>query len=401
VSHFAILGSRGYPNYYGGFETLVRHLTPYLAENGHDVTVYSRAHVHYSTTKSQIIESLEPGAGTIIVRTTVGWDRKSFSTLSFGFSSSLDLAKQGCDAALVLNVANGFFLSRLTRAGIPTCVNVDGIEWKRGKWGPTGKSIFHKGASLTAKHADAVILDSEALDTVWRDEFDRKGVFIPYGAPVLNDTTNDALRAAGLPLSGYVLVVARIVPENNVDLLLDAVDLMDQRPEVIVVGSGNYEHSTVTRLRQLSNEGKVHWLGHISDQDLLDQLWSHAGVYWHGHSVGGTNPALIQALGAGAPTLALRTVFNAEVVRSEVQLVDPDPRVLATSIQEVLESSTMAAELSLHGKRVVEKHYRWPEVCARYEALLTDLVGTRRNSEKQDGHAPFHRDARWGRPEKG
>jgi glycosyltransferase involved in cell wall biosynthesis len=383
VSHFAIVGSRGYPNYYGGFETLVRHLAPYLAEEGHDVTVYSRAHAsrllqyRIATADVDEIEPPGPGAGKIRVRATGGWDRKSLSTLSFGWTSSIDLAKRGCDAALVLNVANGFFLPRLARAGIPTCVNVDGIEWIRGKWGPTGQRVFRRGAALTGKHADAIIVDSEALSAVWKEEFQRDGVFIPYGAPVLGDLDTDALRAAELPSGGYVLVVARIVPENNVDLLLDAVELMPERPEVIVVGAGNYEHSTVTRLRELGTQGKVRWLGHISDQNLLDQLWTHAGVYWHGHSVGGTNPALLQALGAGAPTLALRTPFNAEVIRSEAQLIDPDPKQLAASLQEILDTPALSSEFSTHGKNVVHQHYRWPETCARYEALLSGLVGTR------------------------
>jgi glycosyltransferase involved in cell wall biosynthesis len=383
VSEFAILGSRGYPSYYGGFETLVRHLAPYLAEHGHNVTVYSRE-TNSEQSNLQLAsrdlsdETVEGGSkGHIRVRVTRGWDRKSISTLTFGESASRDLAKRDFDAVLVLNVAHGYFLPRLQRAGIATCINVDGMEWKRGKWGKLGKRVFHRGASLTSRYADSVVIDSEALRWVWRTEFNRDGVYIPYGAPVLNDVGTEELEAAGLPTGGYVLLVTRIVPENNVDLLLDAIELMKDRPEIIVVGEGNYEHPTVSRLQSLHSEGRLRWLGLISNQRLLDQLWAHAGVYWHGHSVGGTNPALLQALGAGAPTLCLHTPFNSEVIRSDSQLVDPDPQLLANSIGDILSSPTLSAELGAHGKEVVRTHYRWPDVCAQYESVLLELAGTR------------------------
>lgn len=382
VRKFAILGSRGYPSHYGGFETLVRYLAPYLAERGHEVTVYDRG---TAAGPAPLPESAVPpsgplhtdDAGSILVRTTRGIDRKSISTLSFGFTSSVDLAQRGCDAALVLNVANGFFLPRLQRAGIPTCVNVDGIEWCRGKWGTLGRKVFRMGAVRTARYADAVIADSVALRWAWKAEFGRDSTFIPYGAPVLDDVGTDQLRAAGLPLGGYVLVVARIVPENNVDILLDAIECMEERPEVIVVGGGNYQHATVDRLRRLAAEQHVRWLGQLSNQPLLDQLWAHAGVYWHGHSIGGTNPALLQALGAGAPTIALRTPFNAEVIRADRQLVDADPERVAVAIREVLTSSSLSEEFATHGQSVVRTHYDWSDVCGQYESLLLDLVGMR------------------------
>ena len=357
----AILGSRGYPSYYGGFETLVRHLAPYLVQRGHAVTVYGRGHEQRATT----------GGQDVIVRTTWGIDKKSTSTLTYGLTGSLDLTRQGCNSALILNVANGFFLKRLQRHGIRTCVNVDGLEWMRGKWGPAGKAVFRRGAALTARYADELVFDSEALRTFWEDRFARgEGHFIPYGAPVLHSVGTDRLKAAGLPEGGYVLVVARLVPENNVDLLLDAIDLLAPRPEVIVVGSGNYKSELVARVTRLDAERRVRWLGHLSDQDLLDQLWANAAVYWHGHSVGGTNPALLQALGAGAPTLALDTAFNREVLGSTRQLVSGNVSVLAQRIEELQSSSYLVTAFKESGKATVAARYNWDSVCLDYAELL-------------------------------
>ena len=283
----------------------------------------------------------------------------------------------------ILNVANGFFLPWLQPAGIPTCVNVDGIEWARGKWGTLGREAFHMGAIRTARYANAIIADSVALRSVWKKQNSVEiARFIPYGAPVLDQVGTDQLETAGLPLGGYVLVVTRIVPENNVDILLDAVERIKERPEVIVVGDSNYKHATLDRLRRLVVEHHIHWLGHISNQRLLDQLWAHAGVYWHGHSVGGTNPALLQALGAGAPTIALRTPFNAEVIRADRQLVDANPEQVALAIREVLTSSSLSKEFAAHGQRVVSTHYNWPNVCSQYESLLRDMVGMRQSRQR-------------------
>lgn len=358
----AILGSRGYPSYYGGFETLVRHLAPFLALQGHAVTVYGRDR------RSGRTVVLDNG---ITVRNTWGFESKSASTLSFGLSASVDLARRGCDAALILNVANGFYIRTLKRAGVGTCVNVDGVEWLRQKWGRGARSVFRRGARLVAAHADELIYDSEALRGIWEREFGRgDGHYIAYGTPVLTGVTADKLIAAGLPTAGYVLVVARVAPENNVDLLLDAIDLLPERPAVIVVGDGNYRQPTITRLRQLEADGSIHWLGHVSDQDLLDQLWAHAGVYWHGHSVGGTNPALLQALGAGAPTLAFESVFNREVIGRESQLVPPDPGVLAARISEVLGSREVAEAHRRAGVETVRSRYAWEDICGNYCALL-------------------------------
>jgi glycosyltransferase involved in cell wall biosynthesis len=358
---FAILGSRGYPSYYGGFETLVRYLAPYLAQQGHKVTVYGRRHQQLKA----------PIATGITVRSTWGIDRKSTSTLTYGLSGSLDLAHQGCDAALVLNVANGFFLKKLKRHGIPTCVNVDGLEWTRDKWGPLGKAVLRRGAALTAEYADELIFDSEALCGFWQDRFGRsEGHFIPYGAPVLHAVGTDRLTAAALPFSGYVLVVARLVPENNLQLLLDAVDLLKPRPDVIVVGGGSYRSTLATQVARLNAAGTIRWLGHVSDQHLLDQLWAHAAVYWHGHSGGGTNPALLQALGAGAPTLAFDTPFNREVLGSAEQLVPREARVVSQRLEEILHSPVLAAALRESGQAIVRARYDWTAVCRAYADLL-------------------------------
>ncbi len=364
---YAIIGSRGYPNYYGGFETLVRNLAPYLVEAGHEVTVYGRAGG---------LRTEATDVGGVRVRKTAGLDRKSTSTLSFGFTGSFDIAhlRPRVDSALVLNVANGHFLKYLKHHDIPTCVNVDGLEWMRDKWGGLAKFVFLRGARLTAENATELIIDSRALDKTWKELFGRSGIYIPYGAEVSHDVGTDLLQKRSLPSSGYILVVARIVPENNIDLLLDAYELIDPPVPLVIVGSSNYEHPTLSRIRKLAENERVLWLGHLHDEDLLVQLWANASVYWHGHSVGGTNPALLQAMGAGAATLAFDTPYNREVLGGTDQLIPAIPRILAQRLQSLLDSPELRNSIIVRQQSIISADYGWEDVCASYAEVLKNIA---------------------------
>jgi glycosyltransferase involved in cell wall biosynthesis len=363
---FAILGSRGFPSTYGGYETLVRYLAPYLAQAGHDVTVYCRKRDEgrHRWTKD--------GVHCIATR---GYDTKSFSTLTYGGTATLDATFRRYDSMLVLNIANGFWFPALRAARVPFAVNTDGIEWERGKWSRLGRTVFHAGAWMTARNATELICDSEAIGDIWRSHFGSESVFIPYGAPVLDESASDKLNELGLAEKSYLLVVARLAPENNVELTLDALDALDRdAPFAVIVGSANFDSPIESRLRQMEAAGRLRWLGHVYDQELLVQLWSNSAIYVHGHSVGGTNPALLQALGAGAPTLALDTVFNAEVLPYADQRFSQDVRALAGKIRTVFSSGALQAEMSQRGRSLVGERYAWDDVCQKYMNVLVTLA---------------------------
>jgi glycosyltransferase involved in cell wall biosynthesis len=362
----AILGSRGFPSTYGGYETLVRSLAPYLVAAGHDVTVYCRT--RDEGRRRWITEDVHCIA-------TPGYDSKSLSTLTFGMTATLDASLRRFDAVLVLNIANGFWFPALRAARTPFAVNTDGIEWERGKWSRIGRATFQAGAWMTAHNANTLVCDSREIGDIWRKRFGRDSVFIPYGAPVLDDVDRDRLEALGLETEPYLLVVARLAPENNVELTLDALDLLHaDAPHAVIVGSANFDSPIETRLREMEAAGGVTWLGHVDDQRLLTQLWAHSGIYIHGHSVGGTNPALLQALGAGAPTLALDTPFNAEVLPFPEQRFRCDARVLADQIRSVIRSPSLQEEMAQRGRSVVRERYSWDDVCRAYMDVLVRLA---------------------------
>jgi glycosyltransferase involved in cell wall biosynthesis len=364
----AILGSRGFPSTYGGYETLVRELAPYLVRAGHDVTVYCRS-------RNDEGRRIWMAEGVRCIATS-GRDTKSLSTLTFGMTAMLDASLRRFDSILVLNIANGFWLPALRAAHIPFAVNTDGIEWERGKWSRLGRETFRAGAWMTAHNANMLICDSKAIGAIWKDLFDRESVFIPYGAPVLEKVGRERLEEVKLGSEPYALVVARLAPENNVDLALDAIELLGtDAPEIVVVGSANFDSPIEVRLRRLEADRRVRWLGHVDDQHLLTQLWANSAVYVHGHSVGGTNPALLQALGAGAPTLALDTQFNAEVLPYQEQRFPHDAHMLADKISAAIASPSLREEMTLRGRARIREHYSWDNVCRSYAEALFELGG--------------------------
>lgn len=357
----AIIGTRGYPSYYGGFETAVRKLAPHLANCGWDVTVYGRPGAKSDD------PSRDPRVNVV---TTPGVDNKSLSTLSFGFTSCIHAAWKKPSVALVMNVANGFWLPLLALRGIPTVVNVDGIEWERAKWGRVAKFVFKLGARLTARYGTVLVADSREIARRWQQDFSRESVFIPYGGDASSTTGSDSF-----PKGRYILAVARFVPENTVPEFLQAAERLAADYQIVIVGSSGYGGPLEDQVEQLvSTTPNVHWLGHVADDQRLLSLWKNCGVYFHGHSVGGTNPALVQAMANGAPTVARSTVYNREVLGPEGMFCDPDPTAIEEAIRKVMDSGKEQERLTKVSLKRVQEGYTWDAVCESYEDELAKLA---------------------------
>ena len=367
----AIIGTRGYPSYYGGFETAVRRLAPYLVDAGWDVVVYGRPGAVREDDADR-----DPRVESVYTR---GVESKSLSTLSYGLTATRDAIRRNVDAALVMNVANGYWLPMLKRAGIPTLVNVDGIEWDREKWGSAAKKAFYRGAKLTAKHADELVVDSRAIGARWMSEFGRDGVFLPYGgAPA-----EPAPTPLGLERRTYVLLIARFVPENSIDEFFSAIPEIQAFAPVVLVGSTGYGGEFDQRAASLANTYEsVQWLGHVSDDSLLAALWQNCGVYFHGHSVGGTNPALVQAMATGAPIVARSTIYNTEVLDDPHQICEPSPTSITLAIRTMLSDSDAQAVASIRNVRRAQDHYSWGEISVGYARELEKVAKVSTDARK-------------------
>lgn len=359
----AIIGTRGYPSFYGGFETAVRHLAPALADAGWEVTVYGRG---------RVADEAGEGDPRIITRTTRGLETKAFSTLSYGLTATADAIRRKTDVALVMNVANGYWLPLLKLRGIPVAINVDGIEWERAKWGRAAKLVFRLGARLSAIFAETLIVDARAIGDFWKSRYRRDSTFIPYGA--VED--GGGVLPAGLRKGEYVLLVARFVPENTVHEFFDAVEVLAPNHDVVIVGSEGYGGDLDNRARDLDDRfARVHWLGHLANDEVLHALWSGAGAYFHGHSVGGTNPALVQAMMLGSPIVARDTIYNREVLGDEHGLfVDADAASITSALARVLGDEELKRRVSARSEARAREHYTWRGVTESYEKALRLLL---------------------------
>jgi glycosyltransferase involved in cell wall biosynthesis len=276
-----------------------------------------------------------------------------------------------------MNVANGYWLPLLRAANIPTVVNVDGMEWERDKWSKPAKAIFRAGAQVTAKFANIIVYDSHEIGRRWAKLFGRDGVYIPYGG---KDPGNLALEP-GLRHRAYVLMVARLVPENTVEEFAKAAESLADRYDVVIVGSSGHGGDLEARVSNLAMKlPRVRWLGHIHDDQRLMSLWQHAGVYFHGHSVGGTNPSLVQAMACGSPVIARDTPFNREVLGPTFQYVEPRAAAIAAAADRVMNDRQLQEMLSCTGRIRAAKNYSWTFVNAKYEEVLSILVNSRKRN---------------------
>ena len=358
-----MIGTRGVPARYGGFETAIEEVGRRLAGRGHRVLVYSR--------NPDADAPLPPLYRGMRVVELPAMRRRSLETLSHtGVSIAHLLRRVHPDVAFVFNAANSLFLPALRAARIPVATHVDGLEWKRGKWGPAGQRYYRAAEAAAVRLSDALIADAQGIADYYAQEFSAPTELISYGAPRV-PTRTDRLAELDLEAGGYHLVVARFEIENHIDVVVDGYTRSTARRPLVVVGSAPYADEYTRRVESLA-DARVRLLGGVWDQELLDQLYTGALVYHHGHSVGGTNPSLLRAIGAGTAVDAFDVSFNREVL-GEAGRYWSDADDVAGLVDSA--EADPAAQLE-RGARSLERArlYDWDEVADRYEALARRLA---------------------------
>jgi glycosyltransferase involved in cell wall biosynthesis len=361
-----MVGTRGVPAQYGGFETCVEEVGTRLAAAGHEVVVYCRD--ARGTTPS---ERLRTYRGMRLVHLPAV-SRRSLETLSHTAASVVHLTTHPVDAVLLFNAANAPLLPVLRARSLPVATHVDGLEWQRAKWGPNGRRYYRAAESLAVRWSDAIIADAPGIQRYCELEFGAHAELIAYGAPVVAPRDPHRLEVElGLEPRRYHLVVARFEPENHVDVIVGGYAASDARDPLVVVGSAPYAEAYTEQVRALADD-RVRLVGAVWDQALLDELYANALTYQHGHSVGGTNPSLLRAIGAGAPTDAYAVSFNRDVLgdAGRYWTTPDDVRALVESAEAAREETLLRGERS----RARAGAYRWDDVAEAYEKLCRRLA---------------------------
>jgi glycosyltransferase involved in cell wall biosynthesis len=356
-----ILGTRGIPARYGGFETLAEELSARLALRGHDVTVYTRS--RYA----------EPGlaihrGAKIRVLPTI--PTKYLDTVVHGAISGVDAAFERFDSVLVCNAINAAssFLPRLS-GKTRVVLNVDGLERHRRKWSAAGKLAYRVSEWLSTVIPDAIVSDAKVIQDYYRTRYGLSSVFIPYGGDLPEPAGRETLDRLGLTAERYVLYVSRLEPENNALAVLRAYRNVPGNLPLVLVGDAPYAAGYIAQLRAEA-DARVLMPGAIYGEGYR-QLLANAAVYVQATEVGGTHPALVEAMGYGRVVCYNATPENEEVAGGAALPFDArEPASLSRLLAGILDDPAAHSVWKERAKERTRERYRWDDVVDRYEAVL-------------------------------
>jgi glycosyltransferase involved in cell wall biosynthesis len=361
----ALLGSRGFPHTYSGYEVFVGEVAPRLVSRGHEVIVYCRRSLFEKRPKTC------QGVQLIYLPSI---ETKVLSTPTHTLLSMFDVLFRGVDVIFVVNLVNAFHCILPRMMGKPVAINVDGLDWKRDKWGRIGKGYFYLNAKFVGRICpNGVVTDAHEMRRIYLDDFNTPNICIAYGANPATSTDPTVLREYGLEPFQYYLILSRLVPENNADLIVRAFERVRTSRVLAIAGHENYRSPFVDRLRQTTDR-RIRFIGHVGSAEHVKELHCNAYAYIHGHSLGGTNPALLTALGCGNCVLALRTPFNMEVLQNYGILFDRDPSDLAAKLQHVEDHPGVAAQYRGCAPERIREAYTWDRITDQYEELFLQLA---------------------------
>jgi glycosyltransferase involved in cell wall biosynthesis len=361
----AMCGARGIPHTYGGAEAFFMELAPRLAERGHDVIVYCRRGLFKER------PSTYRGVRLIYLPSI---ETKVLSTPTHTLACVIDSLFRKIDVLFVVNVANALLCIIPRMFGKKVVINVDGLDWKRDKWGWLGKRYFLLNARLVGRIVPkGVVTDAYEMKRIYQEEFGTPSVCIAYGANIEQSERPEIIERYGLRRFQYYLIASRLVPENNADLIISAFRRVKTGKKLVVAGGANYRSKFVSELRK-TTDPRVVFLGHVSDAEHVKELHCNAYAYIHGHSVGGTNPALLKALGYGNCVLALDTSFNREVLGNYGIYFTKSVEDLAVKIQILEDNPGLVDEYRMRAPERIRERYTWERITDQYEELFERLA---------------------------
>jgi glycosyltransferase involved in cell wall biosynthesis len=367
------MGTRGIPNHYGGFEQLAEYLAPGLVQAGHEVTVYN-SHNHPCQEKQwkgvHIRHCYDPeyllgSAGQFI----------------YDLNCLIDARKRKFDVMLQLGYTSSSIWGMLFPRDSLILYNLDGLEWQRTKYSPMIRRFLLYAEKLAVKYSDFYIADSPVIQTYFRDKYGVESQYIAYGAELFGPADPAVLDEYGVRPGEYFLLMARMEPENNIETILDGYVSAATAMPILVVGDTINKFSK--RLRdKFGGEKRILFTGGIYDQWKVHCLKSFCRLYFHGHSTGGTNPSLLEAMGSEALIAAHDNVFNRQVLE-ENALYFSSPGDIAGLVDH-LPPGLDYAGMRRNNREKVAQHFSWPDIIASYERFILYSLSMQKSKIERD-----------------
>lgn len=362
----AMIGTRGVPANYGGFETCVEELGQRLAGKGHEVTVYCRENYYK--------EKLASYLGMKLVYLP-NIKRKTLDTLSHTFLSTLHAVRREYDVLMVFNAANSPVLLVPRLFGRKIAINTDGLEWKRGKWGALARRYYKFSEWVSTKIADAVVADSASIQDYYLKTYKARSFQIAYGAYPAKSVNPGLLAGLGLKPNEYFLQVTRFEPENNPLLTVEAFKKIDRAgKKLVVVGGVPYKSEYSARIAAAKSDG-ILLPGPIYDKSLLNEIWCNCYAYVHGNEVGGTNPALLQAMANRCFVLSIDVPFNRDVLDDCGIFFEKSVDGLAEKLDWAVRNGSGFEAYKTRSVNRIAELYSWDRVADQYEEMFEEIIG--------------------------
>ena len=367
--NLSIIGTRGYPYVYSGYETFVKQLSERLVLKDCNVTVY--CHKGLFQTKPKELKGIK-----LVYLPTI--ETKILSQPIHSFLSIIHACFSNTDVLLVVNSANGPFGLFTKLFKVPTAINVDGLEWLRPKWKGLGSVYFKWASKMATLFYDQIINDSDEMRKVYLDLFKIDSKVIGYGANIKKSKNPDLINRWNISQREYYLVVGRLIPDNNADLIIKGFLKSNSNKKLVIVGDVPYKDFYASNLKNIMDERLV-FTGYVKDQNVLAELYHNCYVYVHGHEFGGTNPTMIKAMAFGCAILALDTLFNKEMLqKAKYGLFFKKELISVTNQINYCEKEKLIIDkLREESVKGITNKYNWDFVTKQYLDVFNSLISQR------------------------
>ena len=353
----SILGTRGVPNFYGGFEQFAQHLSEELTKKGHEVYVYNSSTHPYQ-------EKVWNGVNIIHCKdpeNKIG----TAGQFIYDLNCILDSRKRDFDIILQLGYTSSSVWNWLLPRKSVIITNMDGLEWKRSKYSKVVQKFLLYAERLAVKYSDYLISDSFGIQTYLKNKYSVDSKYIPYGANIISDVDDSILKEQNLTSASYNMLIARMEPENNIETILQSVVESDTTRKFLVIG--NTENKYGQYIKQKFKDDRIIYLGYISGIEKLDAIRKNSNLYFHGHSVGGTNPSLLEAMSSHALICAHDNEFNKTILGKDAFYFSCKKCIIPLLNQEEINETD--GFISNNIEKIRQK-YSWEEVISDYESYM-------------------------------
>jgi len=362
----AILGTRGIPNNYGGFEQFAEYLSKGLVQLGHEVYVYCGSdHIYKEKTWHGVHLIHQPNP-----EGRLGTAGQFF----YDLFCILNSRRQKFDLILQLGYTSNSIWGRLLPSQAVVVTNMDGLEWRRSKYSKKVQTFLKYAEKLAVKTSDFLIADSLGIKSYLKQTYQVEATYIPYGTDVVLKTDERILKAYGVEANSYNLLIARMEPENNIEVILDGYINSNTEQPILIIGNANNTFGLYLK-DKFKSDNRIKFIGPNYDMVALNNLRYFSKVYFHGHSVGGTNPSLLEAMGSGAFICAHDNEFNKAILGEDAFYFKSN-----LDVRDILNSNFSKVDKKQEIENnfaKVNQLYRWPLIISAYESYFQKVLSSR------------------------